>query len=349
MGMNMAYWYDPSTPGIVPAYQATGITSIRWPGGTAANTYHWVTNTVCFSTTPIPAASSFDTFLADVIHPGNFDLALTVNYGTDAACTGPGDPSEAAAWVQNALNNGNNVSHVTVGNEDWGSWVTDLHTIPYDPTTYANATANGILSSNQGGQPQRAGRRRPQPLEHSPPWDPIVLAQAKYDFVEYHFYPQGPRHERRYFPRPAGRAAVYLGHHRHQAELATAGVPNTPIYIGEIGSVYAEPGKQTMSITQALYAGQVLGEMMNQGVSLAAWWLGIRQLRQRSQQRKLFQLALWLAELRRLHGLFRRPAGIRLQWLWNSHDTDRNPVAHRASLSALQQRSHQRRTRAHRN
>ncbi len=28
-----------------------------------------------------------------------------------------------------------------------------------------------------------------------------------------------------------------------------------------------------MSITQALYAGQVLGEMMNQGVSLSAWWL----------------------------------------------------------------------------
>jgi hypothetical protein len=29
-----------------------------------------------------------------------------------------------------------------------------------------------------------------------------------------------------------------------------------------------------MSITQALYAGQVLGEMMNQGVSMSAWWVG---------------------------------------------------------------------------
>jgi hypothetical protein len=273
MGMNMAYWYDPSTPGIVPAYQATGITSIRWPGGTAANTYHWVTNTVCFSTTPIPAASSFDTFLADVIHPGNFDLALTVNYGTDAACTGPGDPSEAAAWVQNALNNGNNVSHVTVGNEDWGSWVTDLHTIPYDPTTYANATAAGYYPQIKAVNPNVLVGVGLNPW-NTPPWDPIVLAQGKYDFVEYHFYPQGPRYENDAFLVQQGAQQLTWAIIAIKAELVTAGVPNTPIYIGEVGSVYAEPGKQTMSITQALYAGQVLGEMMNQGVSLSAWWLG---------------------------------------------------------------------------
>jgi len=58
MGLNMVYWYDPSTPAIVPALQSAGITSIRWPGGTAANLYHWAANSVCFSTTPIPAASA---------------------------------------------------------------------------------------------------------------------------------------------------------------------------------------------------------------------------------------------------------------------------------------------------
>jgi hypothetical protein len=273
LGMNMAYWYDPSTPGIVPAYQAAGITSIRWPGGTAANTYHWATNTVCFSTTPIPAASSFDTFLADVIQPGNFDLALTVNYGTDAACTGPGDPSEAAAWVQNAKDNGNNLSHVTVGNEDWGSWVTDLHTIPYDPTTYANAIANGYYPQIKAVNPNVLVGVGLNPW-NTPPWDPIVLAQAKYDFVEYHFYPQGPNHEDDTFLVQQGAQQLYWTIIAIKQELAAAGVPDTPIYIGEMGSVYALPGKQTMSITQALFAGQVLGEMMNQGVSLSAWWLG---------------------------------------------------------------------------
>jgi len=42
----------------------------------------------------------------------------------------------------------------------------------------------------------------------------------------------------------------------------------------EYNSVYTNPGKQSMSITQGLYAGQMLGEMMNDGVSRATWWIG---------------------------------------------------------------------------
>jgi hypothetical protein len=37
---------------------------------------------------------------------------------------------------------------------------------------------------------------------------------------------------------------------------------------------YSNPGKQSWSITQGLYAGQVLGEMMNDGVSRLTWWIG---------------------------------------------------------------------------
>jgi hypothetical protein len=59
-----------------------------------------------------------------------------------------------------------------------------------------------------------------------------------------------------------------------KADLAAAGHADTPIYVGELGSVYSNPGKQTTSITQALFAGQVLGEMMNAGVARATWWLG---------------------------------------------------------------------------
>jgi hypothetical protein len=44
--------------------------------------------------------------------------------------------------------------------------------------------------------------------------------------------------------------------------------------VGEIGGPYSNPGKQSWSITQGLYAGQVLGEMMNDGVSRLTWWIG---------------------------------------------------------------------------
>ena len=38
-----------------------------------------------------------------------------------------------------AVNEGYPPSHVTVGNENYGSWELDLHSNPHDPTTYANA------------------------------------------------------------------------------------------------------------------------------------------------------------------------------------------------------------------
>lgn len=272
LGMNMGYWYDPSNPAIVPAFLTAGIKSIRWPGGSASNDYHWATNSLCGGGS-VPPASAFDTFIADVIRPGGFDLALTTNYATNAACNGPGDPAEAASWVQNATNNGNYVSYVTVGNEPFGTWEVDLHAIPYDPATYAYATANGyypqikaVNSSVQVGvcvNPWNA-----------PAWDPIILSQARYDFVEFHFYPQGPGSEDDTFLVQQAAPQLTTAINAIKSELSTAGNPDTPIYVGEIGSVYDDPGKQTSSITQALYAGQILGEMMNDGVARATWWLG---------------------------------------------------------------------------
>ena len=272
LGMNMGYWYDPSTPAIVPAFEMAGIKSIRWPGGSAANAYHWATNTLCFGQQTLPA-DAFDTFIGEVIQPGSFDLALSANYSTNAACTGPGDPAEAAAWVQNAKIYGGHVSHVTVGNENWGAWEPDLHPIPHDPATYANATATGYYPLIKAADPNVLVGVAVNPY-NPVPWDSIVLSQARYDFVEYHFYPQGPGTENDTFLVHQAAQQLTAAIDTINAELAAAGAPATPIFIGEIGSVYNDPGKQTTSITQALYAGQVLGEMMNQGVSQAAWWLG---------------------------------------------------------------------------
>jgi hypothetical protein len=59
-----------------------------------------------------------------------------------------------------------------------------------------------------------------------------------------------------------------------RAELRAAGRGNVPIYLGELGSVYANPGKQAQSIVQALFAGIVLGELADADVFRATWWLG---------------------------------------------------------------------------
>ncbi len=60
-----------------------------------------------------------------------------------------------------------------------------------------------------------------------------------------------------------------------KAELATAGHPNTPIYLGEYNSVSSNPGKQSVSIVNGLYIGMALGEVMNAGLPMATYWQGI--------------------------------------------------------------------------
>jgi hypothetical protein len=271
LGMNMAAWYDPTTPVIVPAFKTAGIKTTRWPGGSWSDDYHWANNTMCNSTPNSNA--TFSNFINDLVIPAGLDVALTADYGTDAACTGPGDPTEAAAWAAYALAHGGNVSHITVGNEEYGSWETDLHAKPNDPTTYANATATGYYPDIKAVAPNVLVGVSVNP-GNSPAWDPIVLSQAKYDFVEYHFYPEAPFEESDTFLVQQAAQELTAAINTIKSELATAGHANTPIYVGEIGSVYGDPGKQTTSITQALFAGQVLGEMMNAGVSRATWWLG---------------------------------------------------------------------------
>jgi hypothetical protein len=279
IGMNMAVWYDPTTSAILPAFKTAGIKAMRWPGGSESDDYHWASNTLCQGLPLAPVSemsnAQFSTVAADLIIPGGLDLALTADYGTNSTCTGPGDPAEAAAWVTAALADGVSVSHVTVGNEEYGSWEEDLHSIPNDPTTYANAVVgpSGYYELIKAANSKTLVGVSVNP-GNDPAWDPIVLSTAKYDFVEYHFYPQAPGQESDTFLVQKAAQELTAEIKTIQSELATAGEPNTPIYVGEIGSVYTDPGKQTSSITQALFAGQVLGEMMNAGVSRATWWLG---------------------------------------------------------------------------
>ena len=109
---------------------------------------------------------------------------------------------------------------------------------------------------------------------NSPAWDPTVLANAPYDFVEYHYYPETPGSENDTFLVQQAAQQLTANINTIKSELNTAGKPSTPIYVGEIGGAYSNPGKQSWSITQGLYTGQGLGEMMNDGVTRLTWWIG---------------------------------------------------------------------------
>jgi hypothetical protein len=279
MGMNMAVWYDlvSNQTGIVNAFQAAGITQVRWPGGSDSDLYHWATNTLC-DNGYADANDTFSNFVNHMAVPADLDVALTANYGSNATCNGGGEPSEAAAWVTAALADGITVSHMTVGNEEYGSWEYDRHSTPNDPTIYAAAVVGttGYYQSIKTASPNTLVGVVVDADNSTDGWDNTVLANAKgsYDFVEYHYYPETPGEESDTFLVQQAAQELTTNINTLRSELTKWGTPDTPIYVGEIGGAYSNPGKQSWSITQGLYAGQVLGEMMNDGVSRLTWWIG---------------------------------------------------------------------------
>jgi len=293
LGMNLAAWYDEvgNATAVNAAFAQAGIQAIRWPGGSWSDEYHWQTpnnssnpnlpfmcennsSGVPNGSTGWGGYSTFGEFVTSIVQGGDYDLALTADYGTNVACTGPGDPAEAAAWVAEAKTLGVTVSHMTVGNEEYGSWETDLHSTPHDPTTYAAAVAgtNGYYALIKKANSNTLVGVVVEP--DYAPWDQDVMSSAPYDFVEYHYYPETPGSESDSFLVNSAAQNLTTNINTIRAELVKWGTPNTPIYVGEIGGPYSNPGKQSWSISQGLYAGQVLGEMMNDGVSRLTWWIG---------------------------------------------------------------------------
>jgi hypothetical protein len=283
LGMNMAAWFDPTSSFVVPAFQKAGIKAMRWPGGSWSDEYHWNGNFMCQGTPPNLSPGGwaqpnavYTSVISDLQIPAGLDVALTADYGTDAACTGPGDPTEAAGWVQAWEKAGGTVSHVTVGNEEYGTWEVDLHAKPNDPGTYATSALAYYSDIKAVDKNVLVGVDVDADSVTGGSWDTTVLANAKgsYDFVEYHYYPEAPGSESDTYIVTQGANDLTNNINTLKQELKSAGSPNTPIYVGEIGGPYSNPGKQSWSITQGLYAGQVLGEMMNDGVSRLTWWIG---------------------------------------------------------------------------
>lgn len=281
LGTNLGIWYDVTTPSLPRQLATLHAHLLRWPGGSLAETYHWKSHTECSGRVSKPAYhphSTFRNFMHDIVLPGHYDVAITVAYGTNAACTSGGRPTEAAAWVAYARAHGeaSRIKFWTVGNETFGGWETDLHAHPHDPATYAAAMSgpNGYYALMKAADPKArvgvvVGGGGPYAG-----WDHYVLSHAPYDFVELHWYAQEPGKENDTYLLERAPGAFRAAIRTVRTELAAAGKPDTPILVGEVNSVSYNPGKQTVSIVNALFAGQVLTEGIAAGLAGDAWWFG---------------------------------------------------------------------------
>jgi hypothetical protein len=275
LGGNYSSGVDPN----MPANQASLFSNLGMKlfreGGDQADIYHWQTNS--WGASPCnfgpgsapPSDGTFGNYESIVAQPDNIEFAIAVNYGSNPPCNGPADPNEAAAWVAFVKQQGYNVKYWTVGNEVSYSSEVDLHSPgAHDPTTYATNVANSFypLMKAQDANAQ-IGVWIPPPPDTN--WAPIVLTTAKYDFVETHYYPEQPGSENDAYlltQAPAAYAQLFTN---VEQELATADRSGTPIFLAEYNSPNYDPGKQTVSIVNALFIGMVQGEILNAGVMAA--------------------------------------------------------------------------------
>ncbi|HET9013982.1 MAG TPA: hypothetical protein VFN57_00175 [Thermomicrobiaceae bacterium] len=289
VGLNTAVWdghlQDAAVPGLLAG---VGTKLLRFPGGSTADVYHWQTNSI----TPGQAgyanpANTFDSFMQHVARPAGAQAMVTVNYGSNAAGTGGGDPREAAAWVNYA----NNVQHYGVkyweiGNEIYGNgyygsaWEVDLHG-DHSPTAYAeNALAYiqamkaedptiqvGLVLTAPGNWPDGQG---PQV------WNPTVLAIAcdAADFVSVHWYAQQPGSETDSgLLASSGQIPGMVSQLRSELnQYCGAHAAQMGIMVTESNSVAYNPGKQTTSVVNGLFLAQDYLSWLQAGVQNVTWW-----------------------------------------------------------------------------
>jgi hypothetical protein len=287
LGSNAPIFYpDISNTAFEPLFASTGLGLFRYPGGTPADYYHWQTHSFgpCapYGGNP-PSATTLDALTQATIEPLSAGTALTVNYGTNATCTGPGDPNEAAAWV-NYTNNTQHygVKYWTVGNEEYLSDEPDENTLPHDPATYANRVATlfyPLMKAQDStilvGIDMQFGNGTYNTASDT--WDPIVLANAKYDFVEMHYYPEFDNVDDDSKLLTTWSNQLVANFSTANALLAFSGHANTPIYLGEFdrdsGGQFI--GHESVSIVDALFNAIIIGEVTRAGAPLATQFMAV--------------------------------------------------------------------------
>jgi hypothetical protein len=145
--------------------KAAGVTSLRYPGGSYADLYHWETHTG--TTTPAAGAGSNTIFVSPAAGFGHFvavlqnvgaNALITVNYGMNSRATGPGSPKEAAAWV--AYANGSPSDPTVIGPDNSVPPV-DFMSVGY----WAGLRASAPLAVDDGRNFLRIGHPAPAAIK----------------------------------------------------------------------------------------------------------------------------------------------------------------------------------------
>ncbi|MEV7026538.1 cellulose binding domain-containing protein [Kitasatospora sp. NPDC093558] len=183
-----------ATPGLL---STAGINTVRYPGGSHSDVYHWQTGTADAGAYVAPN-TGFDAFMGTVRAAGAQPI-ITANYGS-------GTPQEAAAWVQYAnVTKGYGIKYWEIGNEVYGNgeygakWEYDTHSSK-SATAYANNVLQYVSAMKAADPSVKIGAVLTTPgywpdgmvgPGDTMDWNHTVLsiAGSKIDFAIVHAYP----------------------------------------------------------------------------------------------------------------------------------------------------------------
>ncbi|WP_310967457.1 MULTISPECIES: cellulose binding domain-containing protein [unclassified Amycolatopsis] len=274
IGINHAVWDSQlGTDEVADLFGAAGVRTMRYPGGSYGDIYHWKDNTAPGGY--VAPNTDFDTFMGGVRRAGAQPIIIA-NYGT-------GTPQEAADWVRYAnVTKGYGVKYWEIGNELYGNghyganWEADNHA-DKSPTGYANGVVAYADAMKAADPSVKIGAVLTTPANwpdaivgagDTASWNQTVLSIAgpHIDFVILHWYPTGSTAAEALAKPEQIDDMIYLT----REQIARYAGPNS----GRIGISMTETNTPVGMNTQpgALFAADTYSSLLANGVFTIDWW-----------------------------------------------------------------------------
>jgi len=270
-----------------------GLTMLRFPGGSAADTYDWQRNTNKTAQSWYAVNTSNFIALADSI---GAEKNITINYGS-------GSVNEASNWVRHVFGTLNRtVEWWCVGNESYASWEHDTNSPAHDAVKYAalwrqyrTAMTNarpgikiGVAFTYSQDDFTNAHPAVTNPVDGTPHrgWSAVLLhelSNSPPDFVELHYYGYNHGMVAEITPERANDQHLLRSSRREQDAvnearkmlcdyLGAAAGSNVAIHITENNSFGYNIGKQMLSPINAFYAAEQFARACAAEADAFLWW-----------------------------------------------------------------------------
>jgi hypothetical protein len=289
-GLNTAVWdsyFDTDTTS--NALQEIGCRTLRFPGGSLADDYHWETGIRDDGYPYDP--TKFSNFMHVATNAG-VNAYITANYGS-------GTTNEAADWVRCAnVTNLCGFKYWEVGNECYGSWERDLNTnAPYqahDPWTYATRFKDYYNAMKAADPTIKVGIMvtpgedsyangvtyvlNPRTGLYHSGWTPVVLATLQSlgitpDFAVHHVYPEYGVDNDATLLQASSSWPKDAGDLRQQiTDYFGPGGTNIELVCTENNADSGNQGRQSTSLVDGLYLADSLGQIAKTEFNSFVWW-----------------------------------------------------------------------------